>query len=254
VLAALTALPVTSGAWNRWFSLATAAAFLLAVAVEVWLWISRPEKRWYDGRAVAESMKTLSWRYAVGAQPFPTDLAAADDAYLSSAGDLLRDAPATDIPPAGRPLITPAMRSLRAAPLAERREAYLRDRIDDQRDWYAAKTEACRVRARRWRVALLTGEIAGVALALLRAAGVVSADLAGLTAAGVGAGASWLAVRQFDFLARAYTYAHGELTLARERLVLAADEAAWAAEAADAEEAVSREHTMWRASRSSISI
>jgi len=52
-------------------------------------------------------------------------------------------------------------------------------------------------------------------------------------------------------LGRAYAFAGNELSLARARLVGVTTQADWAREAADAEEAISREHTMWRASRSS---
>lgn len=45
--------------------------FAIALIAELALWIHHPEQAWYDGRALAESAKTLAWRYAVGADPFP---------------------------------------------------------------------------------------------------------------------------------------------------------------------------------------
>src|SRR5262245_4365558 len=48
-----------------------ATAFVVAGAVTGYLLRSRPEQLWYDARAVAESAKTLAWRYAVGGSPFP---------------------------------------------------------------------------------------------------------------------------------------------------------------------------------------
>ena len=32
--------------------------------------ITRPERTWYEGRAVAESVKTLAWRYMVRGESF----------------------------------------------------------------------------------------------------------------------------------------------------------------------------------------
>ncbi|MFD0382931.1 DUF4231 domain-containing protein [Streptomyces stramineus] len=49
-------------------------AFLATVCLEVWMLAERPERAWYDGRALAESTKTLAWRYAVGGEPFSADL------------------------------------------------------------------------------------------------------------------------------------------------------------------------------------
>src|ERR1019366_3013548 len=48
-------------------ALAASALFLAALLAEIRLVRGRPERGWYDGRAVAESAKTLTWRYAVGA-------------------------------------------------------------------------------------------------------------------------------------------------------------------------------------------
>ncbi|MCB8044021.1 DUF4231 domain-containing protein [Microbacterium oxydans] len=44
--------------------------FLVALVSELYLALATPEKRWYQARAGAESAKTLSWRFAVGADPF----------------------------------------------------------------------------------------------------------------------------------------------------------------------------------------
>ncbi|HET6209280.1 MAG TPA: DUF4231 domain-containing protein, partial [Jatrophihabitans sp.] len=47
--------------------------FLGAILAELYLWREHPERAWYDGRALAESVKTLTWKYAVGGDPFPID-------------------------------------------------------------------------------------------------------------------------------------------------------------------------------------
>lgn len=56
--------------------------FLLALGCELASWASQPERTWYDGRAVAESAKTLAWRYAVGADPFPISMSRAEAELL----------------------------------------------------------------------------------------------------------------------------------------------------------------------------
>ncbi len=247
--AALSAVAV--GAWQDTVLFAVAVAFVGALATESWLWATRPERRWYDGRALAESAKTLAWRYAVGANPFPVGHREAERELLERLAGLLRDAPDTGIQPTDEPAISDAMRRLRRKPLAVRRRAYLAGRLEDQRTWYKGKAGFHGRRAARWRTALLTAEAVGVVVALTRAVGWLSLDLAGVVAAVVTAAAAWLAVRQHESAARAYTFAHGELSIASERLRSAKGEDAWAKEAADAEEAISREHIMWRASRSS---
>ena len=213
----------------------------------------KPEQTWYDGRALAESARTLAWRYAVGAAPFARNVNLnADDNYLYQLGQLLRDAPNVTIEPSTRPAISTTMREIRGADLKERRDIYIERRIADQQQWYTRKAKWNSHRALYWKTALLTAEVVGVVTILLRAADIIAIDLVGVVATAVGTGAAWLAVKQHDSLSRAYAFAANELGIVRGRLELIDDEEPWAGEAADAEEAISREHTMWRASRSTI--
>ena len=61
-------------------------------------------------------------------------------------------------------------------------------------------------------------------------------------------GAAWLATRRHSSQATGYSLAARELVLVRGKL-LDADEGSWAEAVAEAEEAISREHQMWLASR-----
>ncbi|WP_078532688.1 DUF4231 domain-containing protein [Streptomyces hokutonensis] len=235
-------------------AIASAIFFLLTLIIEVWLLIENPEKAWYDGRALAESVKTLAWRYAVAAEPFPKSLgnAVAADRFHSELQALLRDAPADSLAPVGSALATDRMQQLRRARLEERKHVYLRDRIENQQGWYTSKAKFNAHGSRKWRIALIAIELAGVTAAVLRVTGAINFDLPGIMAGMVGAGAAWFAVRQYESLARAYTFAATELTIVHGRLQRARDEMTWAQEVADAEEAISREHTMWRASRGAL--
>ncbi|MFI6597019.1 DUF4231 domain-containing protein [Nonomuraea sp. NPDC050536] len=231
----------------------TAVALTATAFVEIWLLTEKPEQAWYDGRALAESAKTVAWRYAVGAHPFPTggDETATDTRLIDQLDHLLNDAPATGIAPSTEPAISQAMRDLRASPLDRRRSAYVQERIVDQQRWYSRKARWNQSRARAWGLTLVAVEVLGILTALLRAFGSIRFDLAGIVAAMIGVGVAWLAIKQHDTLARAYSFAANELSIVRSRLELVKDEQAWASEASDAEEAISREHTMWRASRRS---
>lgn len=236
-------------------AIGTALALILISLTELNVTSVRPADRWYDGRALAESAKSLAWRYSVGGVPFAKE---PDDdqvkrRFVDQMASLLKDAPPTSIKPSQRAVVTEQMTALRASDLATRRSAYLDSRIGDQQSWYSRKAKHNEKLANYWRAALLTIEILGILAALAKAGGFLTLDLAGVVAAIVAAGTAWMSLRQFSTLARAYTFAANELAIARERLNLVADETSWAAEVADSEEAVSREHIMWRASRSRAS-
>jgi hypothetical protein len=222
-----------------------------AVAVELYLRSEDPEKKWYDGRALAESVKSLSWRFSVGSEPFPMTLKLedAEKSFLDQVGNLLHDAHESSVLPSDAAIISNAMRDLRVQNHEERRSTYLDGRIRDQRHWYTSKAKKNESAAHRWRVLLVGIEVLGVVAALLRALDIITVDLAGIVAAAIAAGIAWVGVRQYATYARAYTFAANDLAIVERRLEITHDEASWAAEVSDAEEAISREHTMWRASR-----
>lgn len=232
-------------------ALGTGLALIMILLVEFALRASRPEERWYDGRALAESTKSLAWRYAVGAVPFAleSDERAVERRYVDQVAELLGDAPDTGIEATRRPAVSGAMRALRSADLADRKRSYLSGRVQEQQGWYVRKSAVNARLARRWHRLLLAFGFGGIAAAFARAFGVVDFDLAGVAGALIAASAAWTSAKQHAMLTRAYRYAANELLIADSRLQLVTDETEWAAEAADAEEAISREHTMWRASR-----
>jgi hypothetical protein len=232
-------------------ALIVAVVFLGTLVLEIWLLGRSPERDWYDGRALAESVKTLSWRYAVAASPFSASLSDEDAErhYVSEAEKLIDDAPATSVIVTAPLGVSDAMRALRHTGLTARRDLYLKNRIGDQLTWYSTKARFNADRARRWRLALILIEALGVIAAALRAFGVVDVDLPGILAALLGAGTAWLSVRQYDAQSRAYAFAAKDLGTIHNGLRTIDSETEWAVHAADAEEAISREHTMWRASR-----
>ena len=233
-------------------AIGTAIALVAIAVTELNVRSVRPEDRWYDGRALAESAKSLAWRYSVGATPFmkQNDEDAVRRRFIEQISRLLEEAPTTSITPSERPVVTAQIAKLRASDLATRKAAYLQYRIADQQKWYSRKARLNERLAGRWRTALVIIEVLGIGAALAKAAGYITLDIAGIVAAIIAASTAWTNLRQFSTLARAYTFAATELAIVRERLELVVEETSWAAEVADSEEAVSREHTMWRASRS----
>lgn len=204
--------------------------------------------------ALAESAKTLAWRFAVGDAPFDNSMNTqnAETSLIEQLTAVLRDASGASIGVSDGASITQPMRELRSAGLEQRRQAYISERIDDQRRWYESKALYNQKAAKRWRLALLAIESAGVLAALLRAIGLIRLDLAGIAAAIAAAGVAWLSLKQHESLARAYAYAAIELALATTRLQNVTDEEEWSSEVDNAESAISREHTMWRANRITI--
>jgi hypothetical protein len=232
-------------------TLIAGGAFAAALICERARAATTPERAWYRGRAGAESVKTLAWKYAVAGEPFPAGSSRTDEVFLVSLEGVTRSLDEVDWTGGEEhPVqITPAMRKLRASPLAERMAAYRKARIADQRKWYASKAAKARRDARRWSMVVTIATSIGLAGAILKTFGMSGLDFLGIASACAAAGAAWTQFRQHDSLASAYGVAARELAFIDERLAICNDEATWAHLVKESEEAISREHTMWAARR-----
>lgn len=230
-----------------------AVAFSVAILLRLYLLTDRPESTWYEGRAAAESAKTLAWSYAVGAEPFcmAQTSKAADAAFVASLNQILENLDSVNLtaPSGSKAQITEGMRELRSSSLKKRKDAYRIGRIEDQRDWYTRKARWNEVRADRWTVALVFLEVLGLAAAILKATGLMEIDLLGLAAAMVAVGASWLQTKQHSILSKAYSLTAQELTGISDLIPSYKTEAMWANFVSEAEDAISREHKRWLAPR-----
>ncbi len=165
------------------------------------------ETQWLTARAVAESTKGDSWRYAVGGTPYPEEMDArsARRLFLERQQDEILDLGVT-LADQGADLayLTPAMKRLRAEDFETRRESYLTDRLADQLRWYARKSQQHTTLADRWFVGMLLAEAAGLASAVVKAAGLLDLDLLGIFAAMASAFGAWNQMRQHRRTAGAY--------------------------------------------------
>ncbi|MBF6300895.1 DUF4231 domain-containing protein [Nocardia amamiensis] len=220
--------------------------FAAALSAEIVLSSARPENDWYAGRALAESAKALAWRYAVGGEPFHIAIAHAEArTTMRNRLAVLAAEFGNRIPVGtGDAVITPAMNALRRAPFPDRRSAYIENRAEDQRQWYARKAEQARTTVSRWQAALVLAEVTGLVAAGLRAFGVWDIDWSGVIAACIAAGTAWMGLRQYSRLNSAYSTAANELALQSDKLTDVSEEE-WPRAVADVEEAISREHAVW---------
>ncbi len=148
--------------------LAASTGLLLYMAVQ------KPEKEWYGCRALAESIKTSTWRYMMRAEPFEdapklSTVAEKFSEFLRAildANSHVRDSISRR--PVTGDQITNEMNAVRALPLAERVQRYNTDRITDQREWYVAKVTWNRQRFRLWILICVLVQGVAIALPLLR--------------------------------------------------------------------------------------
>lgn len=224
----------------------------LSMAATAFVCFQKYEQHWYANRAVAESVKTLSWRYAMKAEPFNVQDIDADRSFVESLKAILDDRAYLGADLAGLqstgPQITNRMRELRNMSVAERLERYKGDRIDDQRKWYAGKAERNKNARMKWFIGVAVAQLAGTgfAVAALRCPGLL--NVCAVFVAVASSALAWLQLKQHQELAQSYGIAAHELGLILEGKIVATDDDL-SIFVSDAENAISREHTLWVARR-----
>ena len=235
-----------------------AVIFVIGLVILLTRALRKPEQDWYRCRALAESVKTLTWRYAMQATPFRGGADKDQQAraeyrnQLHSIFDTNR-ATAEKITSdwSGNDQVTQGMGRIRDLSRADRMAYYITNRIDEQRSWYAKKARQNRDSAKFWvGISVAVYVIAGL-LAISRIALpdwqywpiepliIIAASIVG-----------WMQIKKFNELTAAYTVAAHEIGLIKPLADAVENDDEFSEFVNDAEKAFSREHTLWIARQS----
>lgn len=240
------------GIESRAMALAAAFVFSIGLFLSVLMAVRKYESMWYRARAVAESIKTGTWRFMMGAAPFDYRLTlnAATLNFIGLLQNILREHKDFGAEFGGfiveNTQISDRMLRVRSSSLSDRKRIYEEERIIDQRGWYAGKSKYNNDQGQLWFWLLVALQGGAIFFTMLR---VVEPSWKFLpTEMFVVAGASalgWIQVKRFRELAAAYAVAAHEIGLAQAELAAVATEDQWSQFVADSENAFSREHTQW---------
>jgi hypothetical protein len=236
-----------------WFAILIALVLALSLSISVFLGTNNPQKRWYAARALAESVKTISWRFMMRGEPYEDDDASARERFVI---DLRRvyseNQQLSAIPNSDHYIdqITQEMDSIRHLALHERIEAYKNERVADQYKWYVAKALANQKRGRLAFAGLYICIGLSILLSLVRIKfhNVDNWPTDGFVALAAGL-LSWLQMRRYQELSASYSLAAHEISLIAVEIKYINREERFSVFVGDAENAFSREHTQWRARR-----
>ncbi len=239
-----------------WYVIAYVVVLAGALGLLAFRTFSQPDRRWYQARALAESVKTTAWKYAMRSKPFE---GLADD---KTAREVFRQV-LTDVLKANRQIgsqfdgkgsndqITPSMEVTRSLSIPERLTFYLHDRVEDQLSWYNRKA---RDNARAAKIAF--GILASMYVAVLACVVVrineptwILFHPEPLLIAAAGC-IGWMQIKRYNELAASYRLTWIEIGIIKSTVGELKSDDALATFVDDAEEAFSREHTQWLARRS----
>jgi hypothetical protein len=215
------------------------------------------EKYWYHGRAIAESVKTLTWRYVTRVDPFTASRSQSEvDSFFLQNLHSISNSAKTISPQLeahrqnDSSQITPAMKTVRSMAFEDRKKIYLQHRITDQCSWYQEKAKYNARQERNWFIYITVAQVMAILFAILmvrysQSPVNVTAFLVTISSAAT----AWIKLKQFQELSQSYSVAGQELSFIREKGNHINNEEEFVNYASDAENAVSREHTLWIARR-----
>ncbi len=234
-----------------------AAVVILAIGLII-TFIARERKYdriWFDCRAIAESLKTATWRYMMRI----FDGAYNDEARVRFVGELneirtsrVQVAQNLTGRTASTAVITAQMDKVRSSEFLARRQFYRTERLDDQQQWYSNKVVTNRRTGAIWYWTTILFQVAALVVAAVIARLGSPFGPVSLLMTLAASATAWTQARRHDELTNSYALAADELTRLQALAERITDEREFAKLVEDVEEACSREHTMWCARRSLI--
>jgi hypothetical protein len=237
---------------HEWHAAALVLSLVAFAFVAIGRRLTQWERKWYQSRALAESVKTTAWRYAMRAEPFDSSDQEATKRFREYLAGILRAnrqlgtiISANDV---ADDQVTEDMRSIRKLTVHERIERYTKSRVENQQEWYSSKSRRNSKVRNLWSVV-----IAIVFLALLLlvfgervAPEVIAGNFDGLLVLCT-AMIGWVEVKRYNELAASYGITSHEIGIIKSKVEIVQDDDSLSAYVNETERAFSREHTQWLA-------
>ena len=219
----------------------------------IWLRVSKPDDIWYNGRAVAESVKTRAWRWMMRAEPyidcenveimrklFVNDLKVILEQNKSLIGKLGLEASIDDP-------ITEVMIQVRKLPLQERFDFYKNERIKDQANWYAKKSIFNKKKSSYWFWLTVSLHAFAIILLLINISQIKLKLPIEVIAVAASSVLTWLQAKKHNELSSSYSLTAHEIALIKSESTDIKNENDLSEYIINCENAFSREHTQWYA-------
>lgn len=245
---------------NGWLSIGSSILLVISLILTIWIMYFKPEKTWYDGRAIAESTKSLTWKFITGTKPFGYKLKSSDaeekliknlkqiigqkKEFFQLIGEEFGEGEQ----------ITDSMRKLRKLDFKEKVEYYAINRLEDQKDWYYKKSKENRKNKNLTFFAIITFQVLAIIALILDFYNIIDFTITPLMACMASSFIAWLQLKRFQELTESYGITATELNLIKSKVKHIKDESDFENFVDDAETAISREHTLWLARRDSTEL
>lgn len=226
--------------------------FLFTLAITIYQAYKRFDKEWYTGRALAESIKTRTWRFVMKTEPydqiesfdidkkeFCKDLEKIFKQNTSLGNALLSDNVLSDN-------LTQEMLTVRNLDSANRLKYYVKNRIDEQREWYFKKAKHNKQMEKRWFISLIIFHTLILALLVFQIGYKTEKLPTEIIIVLVSSILTWIQVKKYQDLSTSYALTAHEIGIIKSQSFLAhGSDEKLSNYVKDSENAFSREHTQW---------
>ncbi|WP_277014966.1 DUF4231 domain-containing protein [Flavobacterium lindanitolerans] len=241
---------------KQWIYILSGLILLIAFVLSLVIKTKKYEDVWYRGRALAESAKTLTWRFMTKSEYFETDLSEEEaerrfteriKEIREEFRDINSSLKAADL---RKDIVTSKMLTVRNSSLQDRKDFYLKNRIDNQIEWYTSKADSNKTRYENWFWAVICVQfLALLSIGFLIFKPASNYNFVGLFTTLSASFFSWLQLKKYQENKEAYNTAMSELNLIKSEAKYIDSEDAFAKFVLDSENAMSREHTLWLAQK-----
>jgi hypothetical protein len=248
---------LTQESWAIWTS---TALILISAILSTLMLVLKFEKGWYEGRAVAESIKTLCWKFMTGARPFSIDLneTKAQNLLIENFKKVIghRKDFFTLIGSgfAENEQLPVELMNIRKLSKDERISIYKTERLEKQKKWYTDKTTENKKWTKISFAVIILAQVLAVISLILKIKFEFEFSIAPILVTISTAFIAWLQLRRYQELSQSYLITATELSLIKSKINQVDTESEFSEFVDDSETAISREHTLWLARRDNIEL
>jgi hypothetical protein len=229
-----------------------ATVMVLSIALTAYTSTRNVDKIWLFSRKMAEEIKSKTWKFMMKADEFDGSLSNSDaeKKFLDELREILHrnSIVCSELPlqSTDSTQITEFMQETRRKPLKERINIYLKNRLHDQRCWYAEKAKWNKTRENGWFTVTWILELTAVILAAINIAminPIISPLGVALTAAG--GIVTWINSRSYREPAESYSIISNELSIIESGKNSIINEKDLENLVNDVEQLIKQEHSIW---------
>lgn len=233
---------------------------ILSMLLNLFILFFKPEKSWYEGRAIAESVKTLTWKLITGTTPF--DLSLTNKEYQSIFEENLKKIIGQKkdffvligkkYP--NENMVSDEMIEIRKSSFEERKKIYLEARIQNQINWYSTNSKKNSKNKNITFIFMIGFQTLGILFFILELYSLIEFSFTSISIAVTSILLTWLQLKRFQELTESYAITAMELKFIKDKSKFISNDSELAKYVDDSETAISREHTLWLARRDNVEL